>query len=100
MTKEQWSALRTQGWVDFEFGPAADISTREAGEKTGEKAREKIRDKILSLIRVEPGISMETVALSLGLTRKGVEWQVRKLKQSGLLRRVGPNKGGHWEIPG
>jgi ATP-dependent DNA helicase RecG len=27
-----------------------------------------------------------------------VEWQVRKLKQSGVLRRVGPDKGGHWEI--
>jgi ATP-dependent DNA helicase RecG len=85
-------------WVDFEFGPAADISSREAGERTGEKAREKTRDKILGLIRVNPDISMETMASSLGLTRKGVEWQVRKLKQSGILRRVGPDKGGHWEI--
>jgi ATP-dependent DNA helicase RecG len=83
-------------WVDFGFGPTADISTR----KTWEKAREKTRDKILGLIRVDPGISMETMALSLGLTRKGVEWQVRKLKQSGILRRAGPDKGGHWEILG
>jgi ATP-dependent DNA helicase RecG len=87
-------------WVDFEFGSAADIPTREAGEKTGEKAREKTRDKILGLIRADAGISMEAMALSLGLTRKGVEWQVRKLKQSGLLRRVGADKGGHWEILG
>jgi len=73
-----------------------------AGEKTGEKAREKTRDKtrdkILELIRVNRGISMDTMASSLGLTRKGVEWQVRKLTQSGTLRRVGPDKGGHWEI--
>jgi predicted HTH transcriptional regulator len=87
-------------WVDFEFGPAADLISRETGEKTGEKAREKTRDKILGLIRVDPGISMESMAISLGLTRKGVEWQVRKLKQSGILRRVGPDKGGHWEILG
>ena len=49
---------------------------------------------------MNPGISMETMALSLGLTRKGVEWQVRNLKQAGVLRRVGPDKGGHWEILG
>jgi ATP-dependent DNA helicase RecG len=91
-------------WVDFEFGPAADISTREAEEKTGDKAREepreKTREKILSLIRVNPGISMETMALSLGLTRKGVEWQIRNLKQAGILRRVGSRKRGHWEMLG
>ena len=48
-------------------------------------------DKILELIRVDPGISMESMASALGLTRKGVEWQVRKLKQSGKLRRLGPD---------
>ena len=85
-------------WVDFEFGPAANISFRQAGERTGEKPREKTRDKILGLVRVNPDISMETMASSLGLTRKGVEWQICKLKQSGILRRVGPDKGGHWEI--
>jgi hypothetical protein len=47
-------------WIDFEFGPAADLLSQEAGEKTGEKAREKTRDKILGLIRVDPGISMES----------------------------------------
>jgi len=91
-------------WIDFGFGPAADIHSRKAGEKTGEKAREKTRektrDKILGLIRLDPGISMESMASALGLTRKGVEWQVRKLKQSGMLRRVGPDKGGRWEILG
>ena len=50
--------------------------------RTGEKAKEKTRDKILGLIRVNPDISMEAMASSLGLTRKGVEWQIRKLKAS------------------
>jgi ATP-dependent DNA helicase RecG len=85
-------------WADFEFGSAADTSFREAGERTGEKTGEKTRDKILGLIRVNPDMSMQTMASFLGLTRKGVEWQVRKLKQAGILRRIGPDKGGHWEI--
>jgi ATP-dependent DNA helicase RecG len=66
--------------------------------KPREKTREKTREKIIGLVRANPDISMETMASSLGLTRNGVEWQICKLKQSGILRRVGPDKGGQWEI--
>jgi ATP-dependent DNA helicase RecG len=85
-------------WLEFEFGSAADMSRSSAGERTREKTRENTREKILGLIRDNPDISMQTMASSLGLTRKGVEWQIRKLKQSGILRRMGPDKGGHWQI--
>ncbi len=33
-----------------------------------------------------------------GLTRRGVEWNPDKLKKSGKIRRIGPDKGGHWEV--
>ena len=28
----------------------------------------------------------------------GVRWNIRKLKDANLIRRVGPDKGGHWEV--
>jgi len=28
----------------------------------------------------------------------GVKWQLKKLQERGILCRVGPDKGGHWEI--
>jgi ATP-dependent DNA helicase RecG len=34
----------------------------------------------------------------LGLTLRAVEKQLANLKQEGVLRRVGPDKGGHWEV--
>ncbi len=34
------------------------------------------------------------------LTVKGVEWNLKKLTESKRLRRVGPAKGGHWEVIG
>jgi ATP-dependent DNA helicase RecG len=34
----------------------------------------------------------------IGISRKGVEWQMAKLKAEGLVRRIGPAKGGHWEV--
>ena len=33
-----------------------------------------------------------------GLTRRGVEWNLKKLKEGGQISRIGPDKGGHWGI--
>jgi ATP-dependent DNA helicase RecG len=85
-------------WISFPFSPeiiqrTARADSPETGEKTGEKTRE----KLLRLVRESPQISTQELAQALGITPKGVEWQVRKLKEEGLLKRVGPDKGGHWE---
>ena len=29
-----------------------------------------------------------------------IEKHLRKLREQGLIRRVGPDKGGHWEVVG
>jgi ATP-dependent DNA helicase RecG len=34
----------------------------------------------------------------LGITDDGVYWNVKKLKAKGLLERIGPDKGGYWQI--
>jgi len=33
----------------------------------------------------------------VGISQKGVEWQISKLKKEGRIKRIGPDKGGHWE---
>jgi len=38
------------------------------------------------------------LASELGITRKGVEWQITLLKSTARIRRIGPANGGHWEI--
>jgi len=34
----------------------------------------------------------------LEITVKGVEWNVKKLKEKGIIRRIGPAKGGFWKV--
>jgi predicted HTH transcriptional regulator len=34
----------------------------------------------------------------LGISERAVEKQVRNLRESGRLRRLGPDKGGQWEV--
>ncbi|MDO9538365.1 MAG: ATP-binding protein [Thermoplasmata archaeon] len=70
------------------------LSPNEGKEKTVEKTVE----KIIAAIRENPRISQRELGEITGLTRRGVEWNLKKLKAEGRLRRVGPAKGGHWEV--
>lgn len=55
-------------------------------------------EKIIALIRINPRHSAKSLAKTIGITAKGVEKQLAKLKARGIIRRIGPAKGGHWEI--
>jgi len=69
-----------------------------AREKTREKTREITREKMLSLISENPHITTSQLADAIGITPKGIEWQIAQLKKDGLLKRIGPAKGGRWDI--
>jgi ATP-dependent DNA helicase RecG len=62
------------------------------------QTRGKTREKILRLIAKNPLITTTELAEAAGITPKGVEWQISQLKKDGVLKRVGPAKGGHWEV--
>jgi len=77
--------------------------TREKNQKTREKSeeiREKTGEKILKLIQENQNITASELAETLGISQKGIEWQLKKLKEDGKLIRIGPDKGGHWEVMG
>ncbi|MBF0494772.1 MAG: winged helix-turn-helix transcriptional regulator [Candidatus Omnitrophica bacterium] len=63
----------------------------------GRETREKTREKILRLIRENPMITTSELAKEIEVTPKGVEWNLKKLKNEGHIKRVGSDKGGHWE---
>jgi DNA-binding IclR family transcriptional regulator len=46
----------------------------------------------------EPGISLDAIAEKIGGTRKTVQRAVKKLKEGGLVKMVGPDKTSHWGI--
>ena len=67
-------------------------------EKSREKSRGKSREKILSLLRSNPTLTQSSLARHLGLSVKAIEKNIRILKDAQRLRRIGPDKGGHWEV--
>ena len=40
----------------------------------------------------------QVMAQKLGLTPKGIEWQIAQLKKEGRLYRIGSDKGGYWKV--
>ena len=62
------------------------------------KSREKSREKILNLIKQNSEITQNELANNLQLSVKAIEKNLKQLRESGIIRRVGPDKGGHWEV--
>ncbi len=54
--------------------------------------------KLLELIRSNPRITYDMLARATGRDRKTVRRHIAVLKQQGDLKRIGPAKGGHWEV--
>ena len=73
-------------------------SVEKSKEKSREKSKEKSKEKILKLIESNPQITVKELTTLIGLSRSGVEKNIKKLQSQNILRRVGPDKGGHWEI--
>jgi len=74
---------------------------KEGAEKLAEKLVEGLAEnqkKILMLITGNPNVSKKAMAESLGISTTAIDKNLARLKQKGILRRVGPTKGGHWEM--
>lgn len=70
------------------------------GETAGEVIKLSTTDRIVSLIKANPQHSAKSLAKEIGISAKGIEKQLAKLKSNGIIRRIGPDKGGSWEVIG
>ncbi len=77
-------------------GEGLEVGGQAGGQKTVEKTVEITVEKILTLIKENPQITQKNLMIKTGLTRRGVEWNLKKLKDAGRISRIDPDKGGHW----
>lgn len=96
----RWEKLTKQA-VDFETSILYSTITYhlpKSGMKSSTKSSTKNEKAIISAIRSNPAISITEMCPITGLSRSGVQKIIIRLRQQGVLRRVGPAKGGYWEI--
>ena len=70
---------------------------KEFGVKFGVKFGVNER-KVLLLLASNPSLSAGDIAEQIGLTKRGVEKQLKKFRDLGIITRKGSDKTGYWEI--
>jgi Fic family protein len=70
-------------------------TTQETTQKTTQKTTQ---EKILDLINKNPSITQEELAKALNITRDGISYNIKVLKENGIIERVGSTRKGKWKI--
>ena len=82
---------------------------RKVGEKVGDRVGKKVGDevginitdnqaKIISEMKNDRHISAGKLSAIVGISKRKIEANLAKLKEKGLIRRVGSARSGHWEV--
>ena len=71
---------------------------KKTSKKTDKKTSKKTDEKILAMIQSMPDVTVAELANATGLSISGVRWNLNKLRDEKRIQRVGPDKGGHWEV--
>ena len=85
-------------------GNADNGVTEKVTEKQGEvteKVTEKLNEtdeRIIAVIQSNPYITQKMLSEAIGLTRPYVGRKLLGLQARNIIRRVGPDKGGYWEV--
>ena len=53
---------------------------------------------ILNKLIETPEVTAAELSEILGISLRKTKDNMRKLREAGLIRHIGPNKGGHWEV--
>jgi ATP-dependent DNA helicase RecG len=109
------------GDVDFYKITFPLVKTTEASKKTGKMAGEKVGEEvvrmggqisgqngwselterqtmILQLIIEKPTVSRKELSVELKINESAIQKHLENLKKKGLLRRIGADRGGYWEV--
>jgi ATP-dependent DNA helicase RecG len=84
-----------------EIAPTTPETTPETVSTTPETAawlQKNTKERLVQLLREQPQLSAPAIAAALGIGKDGVKYHLNQLKQTGKLRRLGPTKGGRWEV--
>ena len=70
----------------------------ERSQKGSQKGSQKSSQKIIDLISQDTSLTTQAIADTLGISRRAVAKHIAALQLSGIIKRIGPDNGGHWEV--
>lgn len=69
-----------------------------SAEDSSQKTSQKTSQKIIQLMQNDPMITIAELAQNIGITERAIKMQIEKMKAQGKIKRIGPDKGGSWEV--
>ena len=90
---ESFSPERTTVEIEVEVAEKRGEVTEKVAEKFSET-----EERIIALIQANAHITQRMLSEAIGLTRQYVGRCMDSLQARNIIRRVGPDKGGYWEV--
>lgn len=89
----------------IEFMLSLILNTIEEIIETEKKVTQKVsvkvtvnQQKIINAIKDNSYVTQEELSKIIGITRKSIILNMKKLQTNGLIKRIGADKNGHWQI--
>ena len=58
-----------------------------------------VQEEIIKFLLQNPYAGRKEISSYLGaLSEDGVKYNLKVLQQKGIIKRIGPNKGGYWKV--
>ena len=95
--KEEENMPLSQIMNGFE-GQTEEISQESTLKSTLKDTLKGTQKTIVEIIISNPNVTIPEVARQLNLNPRGIAKHFKVLQDKGVIRRVGPDKGGHWEV--
>jgi len=97
------TSLKTNTKTDLETPvttPETPRKRQENTKKTPRKHQENTKEMLLRRLQQKPESSIRSLAEALGVSEASARHHLRRLQAENRVRRVGPDKGGYWEVIG
>ena len=78
--------------------PVGELTLVIRSPKPSGKTSGKTSGKILAALKEDGYLTIPDLASMIGVTNRSIERNIKKLQEQNRLRRIGPAKGGYWEV--
>ncbi len=83
---------------NHEADMAEKLAKKAVLEKMPLKTPLKTPERILSLLAMNRNMTVTELMQQIDKSESAIKRAIKKLQREGYLRRVGPDKGGYWEV--
>jgi Predicted transcriptional regulator containing an HTH domain and an uncharacterized domain shared with the mammalian protein Schlafen len=89
------------GDIMVKFTAPKERVIRSKSGKVTERVTERVTEgekQVLMLLAEDPAYTHQTLADKLSVSRKTISSRIKSLKEKGIIKRIGSDTKGHWEI--